>query len=98
MAILPCLKIRRPCRDLAQKPFIIFMRRTRKITIMYLAKDLPDEFYEHLLAHRQDNSKKFGDEYENWTHQGRKHDYFDCLKMFYALVEFCKLNYPKEIW
>ena len=78
--------------------YYIHAQNKKDNNYLYLAKDLPEEFYEHLLAYRQDNAKKFGDEYENWTHQGRKHDYFDCLKMFYALVEFCKLNYPKEIW
>jgi hypothetical protein len=78
--------------------YYIHSQNKKDNNYLHLAKDLPEELYEHLLAYRQDNSKKFGDEYENWTHQGRKHDYFDCLKMFYALVEFCKLNYPKEIW
>ena len=65
---------------------------------LFLAKDLPEEFYTHLLAYQQDNAKKFGDEYENWTHNGRKHDYFDCMKMLYALIEFCKAKYPKHMW
>jgi hydroxymethylpyrimidine pyrophosphatase-like HAD family hydrolase len=60
---------------------------------LYFSKHLKEEFYEHLLAYRQDNTKKNGDSFENWNHNGRKHDYFDCLKMSYALIEFYKNNY-----
>lgn len=64
---------------------------------LYFTKDLPEEFYEHLLAYRQDNTKKNGDSFENWTHDGRKHDYFDCIKMLYTITEYFKINY-RGLW
>lgn len=64
---------------------------------LFFSKNLPDEFYEHLLSYKQDNTKKNGDSYENWTHNGRKHDYFDCLKMLYAIIEYYKINY-RGLW
>lgn len=78
--------------------FYLHGQEKKENNFLYFAKDLPDDFYLHLLSYQPDNTKKNGDQFENWKITGKHHDYFDCLKMLYPLIEFVKLNYPATVW
>lgn len=78
--------------------YYLHAQEKKENNYLYFRDDLNQDFYKHLMSVHPDNTKKNGDEFANWTKSGKRWDYFDCLKMLYALIEFCKLNYPQNLW
>ena len=78
--------------------YYLYSQTKRDNNYLFFAPDLSDKFFEHVVAYQKDNSKKGGDEYENWVHNGRSHDFFDCLKMGLALFEYARGAIPGRYW
>ncbi|GAI98607.1 unnamed protein product, partial [marine sediment metagenome] len=59
-----------------------------------------DTVVEHLAAFRKVTNRHLldADNLENWHHETRPHDYFDCLKETLALYDFARDTLPLRFW
>jgi Phage terminase large subunit gpA, ATPase domain/Terminase large subunit gpA, endonuclease domain len=81
--------------------FYLYNQGNRDNHYWYLlpTAQLCDEYVAEIGALRPDPTNKAeGHLYENYSHDHRVHDYFDCCKMYLALVEFAVKYLSKKKW
>ena len=76
--------------------YIYIQKNTDKFYFM-LPSEISDELLEHLAAVRKGEGHN-GHLFENYTHNGRKHDFFDNGKMFLALIDIAKEILNSDEW
>nr|DAQ92361.1 MAG TPA: terminase large subunit [Bacteriophage sp.] len=71
--------------------------RTKYLTLPH-ETELSDQFIDQIVCVKPDPTIKFGHLPVNWSPQNQQHDFFDVLKYFFVVLEFCVDKLPKDKW
>jgi len=63
----------------------------------YLPHSINRDYLKQLASFQPDPAVEDCD-FENWVHEGRQHDLFDCEKMWFTLFDFAKKELPPSIF
>lgn len=72
-------------------------RQTRYLTFPN-ESDLSDQFIDQIVCVKPDPTIKFGHLPVNWSPHNQQHDFFDVLKYFFVVLEFCIDKLPRDKW
>lgn len=79
--------------------YYLYSQKKRDNNYLYFYPEITNEVIKQIACVKPDNTKKFGDSPENWSPENNaQHDFFDCLKMGYTIVDFAVNNFKKERW
>lgn len=78
--------------------YYLYTQDNRGNNYLELPKDASDLLINELAAMRQNEKVHNGHMYENYSHEGRVHDYFDCGKMFLGLLDVAKSELAAKYW
>jgi hypothetical protein len=80
--------------------YYVYIQNNRDNNYWFLPPEdqLQENYVEHISAFRQNDTVKMGHHFENWWHDGRQHDFFDCEKMFLVLLDIAFEELVREHW
>jgi len=81
----------------AELLYYVYTQDDREKAYWYLPENIDMEYIKQLAAVHENARIRGGDQYENWQATGPDH-FFDCEKMFLALVDYAKANIPAKHW
>jgi hypothetical protein len=67
--------------------YYLYAQNSRENNYWFLPPGIDSEYLKEIAAVRPDHSKKDGEQYENWDHNGRVHDFFDTGKMYLVIED-----------
>ena len=63
-----------------------------------LPADIGQDYADHIRAVKPSNRRYDSLDYDNWTPGTERHDFFDCEKMIFAIMDFALYNLPAAYW
>lgn len=80
----------------AETIFKLYSQTDKRNGYLFLTDKLTEKDINEILAVQADNTKKNGNQYENWTFGDRVHDVFDVLKMYFGAVKLSLKIFKKD--
>ena len=80
----------------SQAIYFLYAQKNRNENYLYFSPDIDEEWLKQLRSMRPDNTKKWGDDYSEWSSQGEDDHAFDVLKYAYLGREFALATFMRK--